>query len=169
MNALIAAYKHNTVKTILFAGLFAGSLDILSAFIDYYIKSGKGPEGVLRYVASGVFGSEAFSGSDVMMLWGLLFHYIIAFSFTIFFFWLYPRLNFFHRNIILTAIVYGIFVWMVMNLVVVPLSNTPKSPFSLPKAIKAALILICMIGLPLSVILKKYLKKTSVKNGMKGR
>ena len=149
----------NAIKTILFAWLLAGSLDILTAFIDYYIQSGKGPEGVLRFVASGVFGTKAFTGNSAIMWLGLVFHFIIAFLFTLFFYWLYPRLKFLHYNVILTAVLYGIFVWLIMNLLIVPLSNTPKFPFTSVKAIKAVIILMCMIGLPLSIIMKNFYRR----------
>lgn len=150
-----AAYTNrNSVKTILFAGLLTGALDILAAFIDYYIHTTKGPEGVLRFIASGVFGTKAFSGSSAMIWLGLLFHFIVAFLFTVFFYWLYPRAKFLRVNIALTAILYGAFVWCVMNLIVVPLSNTPKFPFNAFNAIKAAIILMFTIGLPLSIIMK---------------
>lgn len=154
-NMLQPPAGNRNTKTILFAGLLVGSLDIISAFVDYYIQSGKGPEGVLKFVASGMFGASAFSGGAMIIFLGLLFHYIIAFCFTLFFFWLYPRLPLLRKNIILTAVVYGLFVWLVMNLIVVPLSNVPKTPFPLFKIVKGMLILICMIGLPLAIIMKR--------------
>lgn len=147
--------KISAFKTILFAWLLVGSLDILSAFIDYYLRTGKGPSGVLKFIASGVFGKEAF-GNDSMIWIGLLFHFTIALLFTILFFLLYPRLKFLRINIALTAVIIGTFIWLIMNRVVVPLSNTPKYPFNPVNAIKAALILIFMIGLPLAVIFKRY-------------
>jgi hypothetical protein len=147
--------KITAFKTILFAWLIAGSLDILSAFVDYYLKSGKGPAGVLKFIASGIFGKEAFD-NDSMIWIGLLLHFTIALLFTIIFFLLYPRLKFLRINIALSAVIIGIFIWLIMNRVVVPLSNTPKYPFNPVNAIKAVLILIFMIGLPLSVIFKRY-------------
>lgn len=150
-NGALLPPRNSNIKIILFAGFLVGSLDILSAFVDYYIQTGKGPEGVLKFVASGVFGQSAFSGGAMMIFSGLLFHYIIAFCFTIFFIWLYPRLPFLSKNIIVTAVMYGLFVWLLMNLVVVPLSNVPKTPFPFFKIVKGLLILICLIGLPLAV------------------
>ena len=143
-------------KTILFAWLLAGSLDILSAFVDYYIRTGKGPAGVLKFIASGVFGKAAFGGEESMVWMGLLLHFVIALLFTTVFFLLYPRLKFLHIDIALSAIIMGISTWLIMNLVVVPLSNTPKYAFNPANAIKAMLILIFMIGFPLSVIFKNY-------------
>src|ERR1700752_2827625 len=115
---------------ILQAGLIAGTLDILSAFAYYYIKSGKTNFLVIfKFIASGIFGKDAGTGGTAMILSGLILHYAIAFSFTIFFFWLYPKVSLMSKNRIVTGIVYGLFVWSVMNLVVVPLSNTSHRPF----------------------------------------
>lgn len=146
---------HMKVRTILLAGLLVGTLDILSAFVDYYIASGKGPEGLLRYIASGVFGMEAFTGPGLMAFWGLFFHYVIAYSLTVFFFWIYPKSKFMPAHPILTGILFGIFAWVVTAQMIVPLSNTPPVPFVLWKAFKAIAILIAMIGLPLSYITRK--------------
>jgi len=160
--------KEFPLRIILLAGLLAGTLDISAALIDYYITTGKGPEGVLKYIASGVFGrTKAFGteGSSMIIL-GLLFHYIIAMSFTIFFFWLYPRLSILSRNRVVTGILYGLFIWIVMIFIVTRLSNTPHAPISTIKplkAVKAILILICMIGLPLSFIAYKYKKSKGLK------
>jgi hypothetical protein len=144
-----------TFKNVLLAGLAVGTLDILSAFTDYYISTGNGPSGVLSYVASGVFGKDAFSGDGKMIYFGLLFHYVFAFLFTLIFFLIYPKIGWLYRNRILTGFLYGLFIWVVMNLVVVQLSNAPHVPISAIdplKAMKSYLILVFMIGLPLSFI-----------------
>ena len=150
---------------IIQAGLIAGTLDILSAFIYYYIKSGKTNFLIIfKFIASGIFGKTAGEGGSVMMLAGFILHYAIAFAFTIFFFWLYPKLNLMSKNRVVTAIVYGLFVWTVMNLVVVPLSNTVHRPFNISNAVTNMCILIICIGLPLSFIAKAYFKKSPFKN-----
>lgn len=145
-----------TVNAILLTGLTAGFLDITAACTQYYIKTGKGPGGVLRYVASGVFGKKAFAGGTGMAAWGLLFHFIIAFGLTIFFFWLYPKIRWLGKNIILGGLLYGIFAWLVTNLLIVPLSRVPPVPFVLSRAIIAALILMACIGLPISLMTNKH-------------
>ena len=140
---------------ILLAWLTAGTLDITAACTQYYIKTGKGPGGVLRYVASAVFGKEASAGGTTMAAWGLLFHYIIAFLFTLFFFWIYPWLNLGKWNKIITGLVYGTFVWLVMNLIVVRLAMGPH-PIVLKNAAIAMAILMVCIGLPISLIIGRY-------------
>lgn len=146
----------NATKTIIVTGLIAGSLDILTAFTDYYIQTGKGPEDVLRFIASGLLGKDAFTEGIIVAWLGLLLHFIIAYIFTLVFFLLYPKLKLLHINIILTAIIIGMVTWAVMNLIVVPLSSTPKISFNWIKSLKAMLILMCMIGLPMAILFKKH-------------
>jgi hypothetical protein len=149
----------NAPKAILTAGLVAGTLDILAAFTQFYIRTGKNPLVILKYIASGVFGKEALSGGTAVMIWGLVFHYMIAFGATLFFFWVYPRLKFMAVNKWATAVVYGLFIWVVTNLVIVPLSLIHKFPSNPVQSVIGALILIVMIGLPLTFIIGNYYSK----------
>ena len=147
---------------ILQAGLIVGTLDILSAFIYYYIKTGKTNFLVIfKFIASGIFGKDAGAGGTGMIVAGFILHYAIAFSFTIFFFWVYPKVNVMSKNRIVTGIVYGLFVWALMNLVVVPLSNTVHRPFKIEGALINMGILIVCIGLPLSFMANTFFKKPS--------
>lgn len=155
----MTATNRNRIRTILLSGLLVGTLDICTACCQYFIKTGKDPANVLRYVAGGVFGKEAFSGGTPMALWGLFFHYLIAMSFTIFFFFIYPRIETMARNRVITGIVYGLFIWLVMNKLVVPLSKLDPVPFQWKSALIGASILIVMIGIPLSFIAYKYFRK----------
>ncbi|MEI9956619.1 MAG: hypothetical protein WDM90_10035 [Ferruginibacter sp.] len=48
------------LKTIVLSGLLVGTLDILSAFADYYISYNKtSVEKVLYYIAGGLVGKDA--------------------------------------------------------------------------------------------------------------
>lgn len=141
-------------------GFIVGTLDILVAFIYFSIKTGqKSPVNLLRFVASGFFGKDAFNGNDSMVVAGLLFHYFNAMAFTAFFFLLYPKIRVFASNKILVGILLGIFVFAIMNFIVVPLSNIPPRPINLINSLINALILICCIGLPLSFITSSYYSK----------
>ncbi len=83
----------NPLPTILKAWLLAGTLDGLSAIIYATIRGNKNPEKIFSYIASGLFGKESGMGETAMILWGVLFHFIIAFIFTVFFFFIYPKVN----------------------------------------------------------------------------
>ena len=149
--------KRNFWRTILLSGLLVGSLDITAALVQFYIKTGKEPQIVLKYIASAVFGKDAYAGGNKMAIYGLLFHFLIAFIWTIFFFLIYPKLKLLSWNRVITGVLYGIFIWIIMNLVVVPMSNAAVTGgFNIKQAIIAALILTGAIGLPLSFIAHRF-------------
>jgi hypothetical protein len=143
-------------EVILTAGLIAGLLDGTAATVQTFLMSGKGIGRVFPYVASGVFGTEALSGGTNMIIAGILFHMMIAMTWAIIFFFLYPSISKVIKNWIFLGLIYGVFVWSMMNLVVVPLSNTPKFPFNPSRALIAASILMAFIGLPISFFISKY-------------
>ena len=147
------------VYAIIKTGLVAGSLDIIFALAQYYLKTGKNPIVLLKYIASAVLGKEAFTGGYPMVVTGLLFHFLIAFAWTIFFFLLYPRIPLLAKNKIITGLLYGVFIWLVMNLVVVPLTKIPPSSFNAVKAIIGMLILMIAVGLPISLLARRYFLK----------
>jgi hypothetical protein len=143
---------------ILKAGLLAGTLDILSAIIKYLIEGKKNPEVILKYIASAVLGKSAMKGGWDIAFLGLLLHYVIAFIFTILLFWLYPRLKLVRFNPLLIGVLYGVFAWLVMNLLVLPNTKAPQAPgpINWNQAIIGALILIAFIGIPVSLMARKY-------------
>jgi hypothetical protein len=136
------------------AGLIAGTLDILAACISFMIKTGKNPVRVLEYVASGAFGKPALGGGALYGVAGLLFHFLIAFIWATVFYYAWPVFRLL-KNRLVMGVIYGILVWLVMNLVVVPLCNAPKGPFSWSGAIQGCLILIVCIGIPIAWIVGK--------------
>jgi hypothetical protein len=144
------------------AALLAGTLDILAAFVFVFIKTGK-PHifDILKFIASGVFGKAASTGGAAVILAGLLFHFFIATLFTVFFFWIFPKIKISSKNKLVTGIIYGVFVWSIMNLIVVPLSNVAPRPFSLTNALINIGILMICIGIPLSFLADSYYKKIS--------
>jgi hypothetical protein len=151
-----ATAASSPVKIVILAGLIAGTMDILAAFTQTYLTSGRGPETVLKFVASGVFGKEAFVQGWMMPAAGLFFHFVIATSWALLFFFIYPRIKPVLKNKYLLGVLYGIFVWLIMNRVVLPLSNTPPIPFNLGKAAISMSIIIACIGLPISIVTHRY-------------
>ena len=158
----VRLHEPSALKTVLLATLIAGTLDITAAVIQVSIK-GVEPIKIGYYIASGVFGKEvAYGSGQWMALVGLFFHYVIAFIWSVFMFLVYPRVKKILKNKVLIGVLYGIFVWAIMNLVVVPFSNTPKSPLKLQGAIIACLILIFCIGIPICLIVDRYYSKRGI-------
>jgi uncharacterized membrane protein YagU involved in acid resistance len=144
------------LRAIATTALLAGTLDITAACTQAALTSGISPAAVLRYVASGVFGKAAFVGGAEMAVWGLVFHYLIASVFTVVYFWLSARLSVLVRHPVLAGLGYGLVVWSIMNLLVVPASATPKLPFQpLKAAVGAGIIMVC-IGLPIALRAARY-------------
>jgi uncharacterized membrane protein YagU involved in acid resistance len=143
-------------RAILLAGFVAGLLDITAAIISVYLNRHTGPTRMFQFIASGVLGKDAFDGGMGTAALGLLFHFIIAYIFTIIFFFLYPRLNLYSKNMVLAGLIYGILVWMIMNLAVLPLSNASRGPFKTKGVITGTLILMFCIGLPISIFAHRY-------------
>jgi hypothetical protein len=156
----------NLFITILLVGFLVGLLDISAAFIQTKIMfPDRNPLGVLRYIAGAVFGKEKANSENSMFFFGALFHFIIAYSFTIAFFLIYPHIPFLSKSRLITGVVYGIIIWVVMNRLVVPQTKIGHRPFVLKNATIAAGILIVAIGIPLSYFAYRfyYGKKSSLK------
>ena len=144
--------------TIFLAGLIAGTLDILAAVFFYAIIFQKTTAiKILQSIASAVFKKEAYDGRSEMAWLGLGLHFLIALIFSWFYFTIYPYLTFLKKNVLLSGFVYGIFVWLVMNLIVLPIvfPVLPAKHLDFP-LILSILILIFCIGLPIAFITRKY-------------
>jgi hypothetical protein len=148
---------HRAVLVVLVAWLLAGTLDITTAVLYYLGPSSSRAVRLLKGIASGVLGARAFDGSSAPAWLGLALHYLIALVWTVVFVFAFRRLGTMRRHLVLTGVAYGVIVWLVMNLVVLPLSNVSRGPFELRAAVIAALILILCIGLPISQVIGHYL------------
>ncbi|SHH71448.1 DUF1440 domain-containing protein [Flavobacterium defluvii] len=144
-------------NTILISGLLAGTLDILAAILIYSVILHKTTaEKILLSIASGVFKQHAYTSGAQMMVYGLLLHYFIALAFAYFYYKIYPHVPLLRKNIFLSGSVYGIFVWIVMNLIVLPavFPKLPSKEFDLPLLISVLILIFC-IGIPIAFITKK--------------
>jgi hypothetical protein len=152
--------SRNLLNAILITGFIAGTLDALAAMFSAYIQHDVTPDRVFRYVASGVFGKEAFSGGTPMALFGLLCHYTVAFGWSALFLTLFQKIKLLNQNKYIIGMAYGLFVLLAMNLIVVPLSNVPNSkPGSI--ALPQIFIHMFLVGLPIALSANYFLKKQS--------
>jgi hypothetical protein len=138
------------------SGLIVGILDAIAASLNAYISTGITPDRVFKFVASGAFGARAYSESHGMVWIGLLFHFAIAIGWTILFFFAFSKLKLLHVNKILIGMIYGIFIWVIMNFVVIPLSSIGSRPFPFIGTIIMIMIHMFVIGIPISVLTSKY-------------
>ncbi len=144
-------------NAILLTGLVAGILDGAAAVISFIIKTGKDPAIVFKYIASAIVGKTAYTTPGWSMVGlGVILHFAIAFIFTILFYFLYARIKWIGKNKVLAGILYGVVVWVIMNQLVVPMIMAAQPPFVLKNAITSMLILICFIGIPVSLMANKH-------------
>jgi hypothetical protein len=143
-------------KTVLYTWLLAGTLDITAASVYYTLTYGISLAQLYQNIASGVFGDSAFEGGTPMACLGLALHYAIAFVWTLFFFVAFPRIKLLRMNAFASSAAFGIFIWLVMNLVVLPLSRVSPSPIRLVPALIGAAFLVFCIALPNVLIIGKF-------------
>lgn len=147
--------KKLVLSSALIAGLLVGTLDIAAACIHYYLKTHKNPVAVLEFIASGAFGNVAFNGDTFFVAAGFAFHYFIAIIFSLLFFLITAKFPVILQFKIPAGIAYGIFIWLVMNKIVLPFSQIPSTPTNTVNIVISMLILIVCIGIPLAFLAGK--------------
>ncbi|MGH9321736.1 MAG: hypothetical protein ACRD21_01145 [Vicinamibacteria bacterium] len=108
-------------RVLLRAGLLAGILDILAAFIVYGFR-GASPIGILQSIASGLLGADAFRGGLRTAALGLVLHFFIACVAAFVYYASSRRLAILRRRPVISGLAYGTAVYLFMSFVVVPLS-----------------------------------------------
>jgi hypothetical protein len=147
----------SSVATIIRATIISGVLDATAGVVIYWIYKGLNPLQVLQYIASGIFGPSVINGSFLYVFIGLVLHFVIAFMFTCAYYLAFPFIKSFATNTIVNGLIYGVFIWVVMNYIVLPISSIPHSP----KDFVSVLELIwhsTLVGLPIAIIVEKHFK-----------
>lgn len=147
----------STFKAILKTWLIAGTMDLSMAIIVWsFVLQKISVLQLFQGISSGVFGKDAFTRGSEMIIYGGIFHYIIAFCFTTGYFLVFPYVPFLRKQKIISGLLYGIFAWAWMKYVVLPFTQIQSSPFNWTNAIISASILMVCIGLPISLMAHKY-------------
>jgi hypothetical protein len=111
---------------------------------------------VWQYIASGALGMAAFEGDIVTALLGVLFHLIISFVIAGVFIVSADRIPLLRRYAILSSLLYGLGVYIIMHMVVTPLSAAPPVPApTTPWLIEEIIIHILTVGLPLGILVRR--------------
>ncbi|MCC7002757.1 MAG: hypothetical protein IT357_11430 [Gemmatimonadaceae bacterium] len=134
------------LRRILLAGGLAGVLDLAAAIVQGAIR-GTAPERILQSIASGILGRDAFDGGGMTVLLGLELHFFIALSAATVYLVAAERWTVLAERWVLWSGVYGVLVWAVMNLVVLPLSAAPfRFQFSVAAVMVAWTIHVVCVG-----------------------
>lgn len=116
-----------SLRTILSAGLVAGTLDLTLAIVYFAITVHAPFTAVPKAVASGLLGARAFQGGIPTALLGIAIHYFIALTVADVYYAASLRIKFLNRQPLLSGAAYGIAVYLVMQYIVLPLSARPHS------------------------------------------
>ena len=144
------------LEAILIGGLACAILDGLAASIQFGLL-GIPLLRVWQGVASGLLGEPAFSRGWTTGSLGLLLHFVIAFIWAAVFVGLSRLLPFVARAHWISGPLYGVVVFLVMNLIVVPLSARPKRPASSLVMIVQFIIHILFVGLPIALAANRFI------------
>ena len=142
-------------RALVLGTLTVGTLDILDAIIFFGVRSHVAPIRIFQSIAAGILGRAAFSGGLRTALLGAALHYFIAFMIVATFFVLSRYIALLRQRPILCGVLYGIGVYLFMNLVVLPLSNAGRGSVALPVVINGLLIHMFGVGLPAALFAKR--------------
>ncbi len=150
--------ENDGLKAILFGGLAAGILDITAASVNIWLSSGRGPVRTFQSVAGGLYGAATFNGGYRTAALGLALHFLIALTAAAVYYLASRKLRFMVSRPVLSGALYGIAVWLFMYLVVLPLSAWKVSTYSFSSVATGVLIHIFFVGLPISLIVRRFSK-----------
>jgi hypothetical protein len=134
---------------ILAGGIVAGGLDLICAYVSY-------GSNVPHAIAAGLLGRGAIHGGAGAYLLGIFLQFFIATIAAAIFYIASRRLYFLTEHFVICGLFYGIAVFLVMNLIVVPLSALHvRGPFMLAGLIQGLLIHMICIGLPIAFCVRR--------------
>ena len=153
--------KSSASKAIFWGGLIAGALDLAGACVVSWLRAGLRPVVIMQSVASGLLGRAAYSGGAKTAALGVVLHFFIATIWTVVFYAASRKLRFLLEQPILWGLVYGVFVWVFLNFVVLPLSAFPpaRTAPTLSGRIIGLLVIMFCVGLPIAIIVRRFSKQ----------
>ncbi|MFC3552045.1 hypothetical protein ACFOLC_13625 [Lysobacter cavernae] len=135
---------------LLTAGLVAATLDILYA-TGFWALRGVDPTRVWQSIAAGLLGKASFSGGADTATLGLALHYLIALAMAAAYFIAARRLPKLWQQPWRYGALYGLLLYAVMNLIVVPLSAAPGGGAKpMLWVVLSLLAHVLLVGLPIA-------------------
>ena len=148
--------RKSLLRSIAIGGITIAILQLIHQWIVISVL-GKTPDIlVLQYIASGALGDAAFAGGITTAVIGLIFHLLISLAIAGVFILSADRIPLLRRSPIPSALLYGFGVWIVMNLIVTPLSATPPidAPTT-PQILESIVEHMLVIGLTVGMLVRR--------------
>jgi len=149
--------RNSLLRSIVLGGLMIGIADaIVYHWIVSSLIGGYPLITVYQYMASGAMGSAAFDGGVPTALLGLFFHFVVSLAVAGVFILSAGRIPLLRRHAIPGSLVYGFGVFIVMNMIVMPLTAAPPLPApTTPQLIVNILDHVLVVGLPLGILVRR--------------
>ena len=121
--------RNSLLRLSVIAGLIIGFADVI--IYHWFVTSVLGGIPLItvyQYIASGALGESAFAGGIATALLGALFHFLFSIVIAGVFILSADRIPLLRRHVMPGSLLYGFGVFIVMNMIVTPLSATPPIP-----------------------------------------
>jgi hypothetical protein len=141
-------------RAILYATLVVGVLDAADGVVFRGLQ-GKNPIQVLQYIASSLLGAQSFSGGLATAGLGAVVHFAIALVVAAIYILASRRVTVLRTQWVLLGLLFGAAVWVVMNLVVLPLTAVAPSSIETAALVNGVMSHALFVGLPSAFFAKK--------------
>jgi hypothetical protein len=149
--------RNSLLRSSVIAGLIIGTADVI--IYHWFVTSVLGGIpliSVYQYIASGALGESAFAGGIATALLGVLFHFLFSIVIASVFILSADRIPLLRRYVIPGSLLFGFGVFIVMNMIVTPLSATPPLPApTTPQLIVNILDHLLVFGLLLGILVRR--------------
>ena len=149
--------RNSLLRLSVIAGLITGFAD--AVIYHWFFTSVLGGVPLItfyQFIASGALGESAFAGGIATALLGVLFHYLISIVIAGVFILSADRIPLLRRYVIPGSLLYGFGVFIVMNMIVMPLSATPPIPVpTTVQLIVGILDHLLIFGLLLAILVRR--------------
>ena len=163
MNSLASAVTvrpPSAVPTVLAAGVLSAALDLLFACVFYGIRNGVAPLRIFQTIGSGWFGTDSFQMGWTSGAIGIASHFGILIVAAALYFLAARRIPALTRQALWCGLAYGAVIYLVMNYVVVPLSNAPHGKRALVPTIAELCSHLFFVGLAISYLVRRHFRNT---------
>lgn len=149
--------RNSLLRLSVIGGLIIGTADVI--IYHWFVTSVLGGIpliSVYQYIASGALGESAFAGGIATALLGVLFHFLFSIVIASVFILSADRIPLLRRYVIPGSLLFGFGVFIVMNMIVTPLSATPPLPVpTTPQLIVNILDHLLVFGLLLGILVRR--------------
>lgn len=145
------------LRAIVWGGVLCGTCDLAFAVL-YYGNKGASPTAICQSIAGGVLGRATYSGGAQSAALGIVLHYVISFILAALYVRASRRLPVLLARAVLCGLLYGVAVYYVMNMVVLPLSALRTSAWPPPANFPSIVAHAVGVGLTIALAARFFLR-----------